>query len=130
MKRHTSIVSIILFVVCSGLHPLSSQGEESSNSTAATPQGTSLSLPSGKVEEKCLRLQPGQIIVYSFESSAPVHFNIHYHHEGTTYHPVWQKNAPAGQGRYRAELQRTFCAMWKNNSAEPISLKYQVYVEP
>jgi hypothetical protein len=71
--------------------------------------------------EDCIELLPGQTMEYSFTSTRPVDFNIHYHGEDRVHYPVNKKNISQLSGeikvdrqRYYTEEQEFFCLMWRN----------------
>jgi len=76
--------------------------------------------PNGDYEE-CVELLPGQVLEYSFETSMPVDFNIHYHAKGRVFYPVKRDRVSSLSSRidvdelsYYTGGERYFCLMWKN----------------
>jgi hypothetical protein len=83
--------------------------------------------PTGNYED-CADAKPGQVIKYSFNSSAPVDFNIHYHAE-KIYYPVDKKGISSDSGTYEPEKEDIFCLMWTNPQSQAASLKYNFSIE-
>jgi hypothetical protein len=86
--------------------------------------------PSSMYEE-CLELAPGQIMEYSFRTSKPVDFNIHYHGEDKIYYPVSESNVTSRSGtlnvkeqEFYTEGQEYFCLMWENPSDKRVRLEF------
>ena len=82
----------------------------------------------GKVHEKCLKLIPGQVLDYSFETSTPMDFNIHYHKFKEVIYPVHQKSIFRKKSLFNPEREEVYCMMWSNPSAQSIFLTYQFQV--
>ncbi|HDZ61923.1 MAG TPA: hypothetical protein ENH40_02105 [Nitrospirae bacterium] len=80
--------------------------------------------------EECFELRPGQVLEYSFNTSKPVDYNIHYHAEDDVHYPVSEKNVSTASGElkvedleYYTEEQEFFCLMWESNNNEYLSLE-------
>ncbi len=70
---------------------------------------------SGKAfDERCLRLEAGESIRYSFRSSAPVDFNIHAHRGNEVVYPVKQAAIREATATFRAEAAEDYCLMWQH----------------
>ena len=82
----------------------------------------------GKIHEKCLKLISGQVLDYSFETSRPMDFNIHYHKSKEVIYSVPQKSIFRKKSFFNPEREEVYCMMWSNPSAESISLTYQFQV--
>lgn len=85
--------------------------------------------------EECFTLFETQRLDYSFETSKPVNFNIHYHAEGGMFYPVSQNNISVLKGtfstqeeKHYSKEQEYFCMMWENPHDEHVNLTctYQV----
>lgn len=80
--------------------------------------------------EECFELYRSQILEYSFTSSRPLDFNIHYHAVEGMHYPVNEKKVRSSKGvlvcaeqKYYTEDQEAFCMMWENHEDAFISLK-------
>ncbi|MBC8413062.1 MAG: hypothetical protein ISR96_00025 [Nitrospira sp.] len=85
-----------------------------------------------KMYEDCIELYPGQVLVYDFEASDFVDFNIHYHAVSGMYHPIEKKGIKWLQGtlspeglEYYTTDQEFFCPMWENHGGESVSLSFR-----
>jgi hypothetical protein len=77
------------------------------------------------VHEDCAKAMPGQKIVYSFESSLPVNFNIHYHEGGEVTYGVTETGASrVDKSTFNVPVEQYYCLMWTNANASEVQLKY------
>jgi hypothetical protein len=88
-----------------------------------------------RMYEECLEVLPTQIIDYSFKTSKPVSFNIHYHGEDRIYYPVKKDNTAEWSGAldistksYYSENQEYFCLMWENPYDESVRLNFKCHL--
>ncbi|MBI4825429.1 MAG: hypothetical protein HY807_03275 [Nitrospirae bacterium] len=79
--------------------------------------------------EECFELKRGETLEYSFTSSRPLDFNIHYHAMDGLHYPVKERNIRSRKGtlvcdeqKYYTEDQESFCMMWENKEEAFISL--------
>lgn len=84
--------------------------------------------PTG-IHEDCVELSPGQSIEYSFDSSKPLNFNIHYHEDSGIFYPLQRDNTLHEGGRFQAEKRQHYCLMWTNAQSEAVRLTYRMKVE-
>lgn len=70
-------------------------------------------LPPYEIHEQCARLAPGDRLEYAFESSEPVHFNIHYHDGPAVVLPISRDRTRAEAGIFPVVLAQDYCAMWE-----------------
>lgn len=74
------------------------------------------SVEPGKFVELCGKLEAGDAIRWSFDASAPMDFNIHYHVGDKTEYPTKQAQISANQGTLRIAVAEDYCWMWSNKS--------------
>jgi hypothetical protein len=74
--------------------------------------------------EECMEMKPGDMLSYSFKTSRPVDFNVHYHEGSDILYPISQKAVSGGEGSYRAEREQIYCLMWTSTRQEPVALTY------
>jgi hypothetical protein len=89
-------------------------------------QQEAIIIASSSFHEACDKLTAGQRIEYSFETSLPVDFNVHYHSKtaGIVY-PVKEDNVTSSSGGLVADVQAIYCCMWSNRQSAPVSLTYE-----
>jgi hypothetical protein len=76
------------------------------------------------VYEKCLKLKPGQTLNYSFESSKPLAFNLHYHLLNETVFHVKENTAARKEVFHPVENQNVYCMEWRNRHSNIVTLGY------
>lgn len=87
--------------------------------------------------EECFELYPGETLEYSFTSSNPLDFNIHYHAVDGVKYPVDKKNIRTHKGtfvcneqKYYTEDQEAFCMIWENHGEAFVNLKVKFRIRP
>jgi hypothetical protein len=93
---------------------------------------TGIMIKASGVHEDYLEVLESQNLGYSFVSSKPVKFNIHYHLEKGTFYPVSEDNISVLEGTFHPESQykqKIFCMMWENPHHEDVSLTYKFRIE-
>jgi len=69
-------------------------------------------LEAGTMHEECMRVEAGQKRRYSWKSSAPVDFNIHYHRGDEVFYPVKRERMRGDGGTFTAKSAEDYCWMW------------------
>jgi hypothetical protein len=77
----------------------------------------------GRFAEACGRLANGDKVSWSFEGSAPMDFNVHYHEGKAVVFPVRQNGVAAARGTLSAEMPQDYCWMWTNESGKTVTLR-------
>jgi hypothetical protein len=80
----------------------------------------------GKFAEACGALVRGQAVRWSFESPAPLNFNIHYHVGEKVEYPVRRDAVARAEGTLEATLDQDFCWMWTNKGSAPLNLQVRL----
>jgi hypothetical protein len=85
-----------------------------------------------RFHEKCLTLTKRQVFEYSFNSSGPVYFNIHYHGEYGREYMIEKKEISAFKGKltefqykkaYKGFSKKAnLCMLWRNNTEGPVEV--------
>ena len=106
LRRHCSLLALAL---CGCTVPLI---------TADTPKSVR-GQPIAPYEwhEECLHLEAGDRVDYSFESSEPVSFNIHYHEGNAVVMPLVREQSREDAGIYSASITQDYCLMWEAGAA-------------
>jgi len=87
-------------------------------------------IQAGKFVEVCGALKPGQKITWSFQGSAPMNFNIHYHLGKQTVYPAKLNDVKAAAQTLQVQAEQVHCWMWSNKTAAAASLELGLQVEP
>jgi hypothetical protein len=87
-----------------------------------------IQLPSSVTHEECLKLLQENEVVYSFESSHPLTFDIHYH-DGTQIVDAFAKKTIATmEATLKPEIVQEYCMTWSNHQPQAVQLKYQFQI--
>jgi len=86
-------------------------------------------LEQSRSHEDCMELTPTDVLNYSFTSSKPLNFNIHYHEEGNVTYAVSKENTTSESGTFYPEKKQYYCLMWTNSQPETVPLSYTFKVE-
>ncbi len=79
------------------------------------------------IKEECLLLNKHQQLQFSFKSSDPVHFNIHYHTGKEVYYPIAEQLTPEFKPTvFSAPETQTYCLMWSNKQGSGVNLSYSI----
>lgn len=100
---------------------------------ASSPQdATTLGIASGYEREVCHALKRGDRRSYSFTSTVPLEFNIHYHLEDTVVYLAMGHGVQSREGRMAAGADReeVYCWMWINLQMEPAELTFRIWEAP
>ncbi len=76
----------------------------------------------GKFVEVCGTLASGDAVRWSYEASAPMDFNIHYHVGKEAVFPAKQAQVSAGRDTLKVTVAQDYCWMWTNKGTAPVSV--------
>jgi len=84
------------------------------------------------IYETCLKIRPNERLKYSFQSSAPLEFNIHYHIEpdDEVIYPVHEPLISYRSASFIPDITQIYCLMWENRNPTPVGLSFQSRVLP
>ena len=86
-------------------------------------------LQSMATQEECLKLLQENEVVYSFEASHPLTFDIHYH-DGTQIVDAFAKKTIAAlEATLKPEIVQEYCMTWSNHQPQAVQLKYQFQIK-
>ena len=85
--------------------------------------------PAG-IHEECFSAKSGQKIIYTYYSSLPVDFNVHYHAGEKIHYPIERRGATMDDGTYVADHEDIYCLMWTNNQTTTITVNYKYEIQP
>ena len=86
-------------------------------------------LPSYQIHEECLALKPGDRVEFTFESTEPVDFNLHYNEGEAVVLPLSREKAREYAGVYAAALAHDYCLTWEAGAAGAM-LDYRILYKP
>jgi len=76
----------------------------------------------GKFAEVCGKLSKDQVIAWSFKSSQPTTFNIHYHEGKAVFFPIKLDATSAAENKLTVPVDQSYCWMWSNKTDKPVEL--------
>ena len=79
-------------------------------------------IAAGKFVEVCGKLAVGDGVRWSFDASAPVDFNIHYHVGKEVVSRPSRRRSPMADDTLTRHLAQDYCWMWTNKGSAPVSL--------
>ena len=87
-----------------------------------------IQLPSSGTHEECLKLFQENEVVYSFEASHPLTFDIHYHDGTQIVDAFAKKTIAAMEATLKPEIVQEYCMTWSNHQPQAVQLKYQFQI--
>ena len=87
-----------------------------------------IQLPSSATHEECLKLLQENEVVYSFEASHPLTFDIHYHDGTQIVDAFAKKTIAAMEATLKPEIVQEYCMTWSNHQPQAVQLKYQFQI--
>ncbi len=88
-----------------------------------------IQLPSSGTHEECLKLLQENEVVYSFEASHPLTFDIHYHDGTQIVDALAKKTIAAMESTLKPEIVQEYCMTWSNHQPQAVQLKYQFQIK-
>ena len=79
--------------------------------------------------EECLHVEAGDRVEFTFESTEPVDFNIHYHQGNAVLMPIVRDKTRGDAGVFAPPAAQDYCLMWEAGAAGAL-LDYRVRLRP
>jgi hypothetical protein len=129
MKRRAELLCVAVFMSCMVWGCATTAGKyEGAHRAEGKDQTVEVLKPSG-IHEDCMELAQGRVLSYSFEASAPLSFNIHYHDNGDVVHAVKKDGVTSDRGAMTAPKKHHYCLMWTNTAGDMVKITYSYRVE-
>ena len=88
-----------------------------------------INLPTRVIHEECLKLVQENVVLFSFEASNPLIFDIHYH-DGTKIVDAFPKKTIAAlESTLIPEEMQEYCMTWTNHQPQSVQLNYQFQIK-
>jgi len=100
------------------------EGSMPHNLSLKTEENVEIAIPLKRYFEKCVDLSDSQLLQYSFNSQAPVSFNLHYHEEGVTRYLVKEGSIDGLENIFQPEKRGYYCLMWGNSGEKVVQVDY------
>lgn len=84
-------------------------------------------LPPFQTHQVCLRLAPGERLDYTFDSTEPVAFGIHYHDGNAVVMPIARERTRADAGVFAPAVAQNYCLTWEAGPAGAV-IDYRIRV--
>ena len=88
--------------------------------------GRSVSVAPGKFAEICGKLPAGLKVGWSFEASAPLDFNVHYHVGKDVVFPSKLTAVVTAKDTLATKIDQDYCWMWSNKTAMSATIKVRL----
>ena len=115
---------LIILIVSSLVNSCSTVGKLFQDST----NEEALLLPPGRFFEKCLILEERQPVVFAFESSQDLLFDIHFHKKKEVLYPLPKMASSIEADHLISNDSGMYCFLWENNQSQPVDLTYQYHL--
>jgi hypothetical protein len=91
--------------------------------------GKSITIATGDFFEACDKWAPGDKVNFTFTSSKPVMFDVHYHEKHAKVYAIEQTLVDKFEGSFIVKSEDIHCCMWKNDNDKFVTLTYDMSVE-
>ena len=126
MKRNILILLLAGFVA---LFVSGCATTDSGKPGHAEKKGKRVTISTGDFFEACDKFSVGDTIEYSFTSTKPVMFNVHYHDKRTKVYPVEEHLTDETSGSFVVESKAIYCCMWDNKNPKAVKMTYEMDVK-
>lgn len=109
-----SLIALVLFTSTNVL----------SHSETSPGKKAEVTVKPSDVLEKCVRIRPSETLHYSFKSSKPIMFNLHYHLVDNTIFHVKETATERKEVFKPIQGQSVYCMEWRNPLSVDVSLRY------
>jgi hypothetical protein len=80
----------------------------------------------GKLAEVCVALAESEAVQWRFNATAPIDFNIHYHHGKDVTYPLKRDGVAADGREFKPRIKQDYCWMWSNRSDDAVKLQIEL----
>ena len=123
MKKSLLLCAIIAAALL--MHGCAAKEEKAAHGDIS---GKSTDIATGDFFEACDKFTPGSTVNFSFTSSKPVLFDVHYHAKHAKMFAVEQTLTDKFEGSFVVESDAIHCCMWKNDNPKYVTLTYDMSV--
>ena len=85
-----------------------------------------VSVAPGKFAELCGKLPAGLKVGWTFEASAPLDFNVHYHVGKEMVFPSKLSAVATAKDTLATKIEQDYCWMWSNKTAAAVTIKVRL----
>ena len=91
-------------------------------------KGKTIDIATGDFFEACDKFTPGSTVNFSFTSSKPVMFNVHFHEKHEKVYAVEQTLVDKLEGSFVVQSDAIHCCMWENKNPKYVTMTYDMSV--
>jgi hypothetical protein len=92
-------------------------------------KGKTITIGTGNFYEACDEWTPGDKVNFSFTTTKPVTFNVHYHEKHVKKYTIKDTVVDEFGGSFVVESKNIHCCMWKNDNSKYVTLTYDMSVD-
>jgi len=120
--------SMLLFVIVAATLLIQGCAAKEESVAHGDIKGKTTDIATGEFYEACDKFTPGDTVNFSFTSSKPVLFDVHYHAKHAKMFAVEQTLTDKFEGSFVVESDAIHCCMWKNDNPKYVTLTYDMDV--
>jgi hypothetical protein len=125
MKK-TLFSLLIVAVAALFIHGCAAKEEKAAHGDVS---GKTITIATGDFFEACDKWTPGDKVNFTFTSSKPVMFDVHYHEKHAKAYAIEQTLVDKFEGSFIVKSEDIHCCMWKNDNDKFVTLTYDMTVE-
>ena len=126
MKRNILILLLAGFVA---LFVSGCATTDSGKPGHAEKKGKTVSIATGDFFEACDKFSVGDTVEFSFTSTKPVLFNVHYHEKREKFYPVKEVLVDEFGGNFIVQSTAFYCCSWENKNSNFVKMTYEMNVK-
>ena len=92
-------------------------------------RGKKVTISTGDWYEACDKWTPGDKVNFSFKSSKPVMFNVHFHEKNVKKYAVDDVLVDEFGGSFVVQRDEIYCCMWKNDNPKYVTMTFDMSIE-
>ena len=92
-------------------------------------KGKTITIGTGDFYEACDEWTPGDKVNFSFTTTQPVTFNVHYHEKHAKMYAIEDTKVKEFGGSFVVESENIHCCMWKNDNSKYVTLTYDMSID-
>ena len=121
--------SLLLFVVVAATLLIQGCAAKDESVAHGDAAGKTITIATGDFFEACDKWAPGETVNFSFTSSQPVMFNVHYHEKHAEMYAIKDVLVDEFGGSFVVQSDAIHCCLWQNNNPKFVTLTYNMEVE-
>lgn len=87
-------------------------------------------IPPGSSHEECIEIDKNSPLLYDFDSSKALTFDLHYHIGQQAFYPIPEQRRYNHASQFNPQYARKYCLQWVNNNQTLAKLSLQYAYRP